>query len=476
MAEQPGAEQHRMGDTDALMWGIERDPMLRSTIVSILVFESGVDHDRLADKVERATLAIPRLRQRVVANTFSIAPPRWETDPHFDLRYHLRFAAAPEPGTLAELRAIARPEAMSSFDLARPLWHIVVVDGMADGRSAVIVKLHHTITDGVGGVKLGMHLFDLEPSPAADPEPLPEPPDAYVMNQWERVLDAWNYEQRQALDLAVRALPAAALGVAQVARSPGESLRQVSAVVTSLGRLLAPAIRPLSPIMTGRSLSVDLDTLSISLPDAKAAAKAAGARVNDFFIAGVLGGLQRYHSEHGAAPEFLRMGMPISLRPVAGSAGPGSAPIPGTGGNQFVPTRFLVPLQIADPAERMQAVNQLVARQRAEPGLGLVDALTLVTRRLPKAAQIGVLGGLMRTVDFAASNVPGVPVPLYLAGAKLEAQYPFGPRSGTAINVTLLSYLDRLFVGVNSDPAAVADQPRLMACLRDGFDEVLKVG
>jgi hypothetical protein len=71
--------------------------------------------------------------------------------------------------------------------------------------------------------------------------------------------------------------------------------------------------------------------------------------------------------------------------------------------------------------------------------------------------------------------VPGVPIPLYLAGAKMEAQYPFGPRSGAAVNVTLLSYLDGLFIGVNSDPAAIADQGAFMACLRDGFDEVLKV-
>src|ERR1700761_941855 len=126
MAEQPGSE-HRMGDTDALMWSIERDPMLRSTIVSVLLFDGPIDHDRLADKLERATIAIPRLRQRVAANTFSFEAPRWETDPHFDLRYHLRFVAAPAPGTLAEILAIARPDAMSSFDLARPLWHTLVV-------------------------------------------------------------------------------------------------------------------------------------------------------------------------------------------------------------------------------------------------------------------------------------------------------------------------------------------------------------
>ncbi|MDQ1364832.1 MAG: diacylglycerol O-acyltransferase / wax synthase, partial [Acidimicrobiaceae bacterium] len=169
MADEPGSEQ-RMGDADALMWSIEKDPMLRSTITSVLVFDRPIDHDRLVDKVERASRAIPRLRQRVMANTFSIAPPRWEVDPNFDLRYHLRFVASPSvspgagpgaspgagpgaspgAGTMSDVLAIASPEAMSSFDLARPLWQMLVVEGMADGRSAVVVKLHHTITDGIG--------------------------------------------------------------------------------------------------------------------------------------------------------------------------------------------------------------------------------------------------------------------------------------------------------------------------------------
>jgi WS/DGAT/MGAT family acyltransferase len=287
------------------------------------------------------------------------------------------------------------------------------------------------------------------------------------MSQWERVRDAWEHEQRQQWDLASRLIPATAGTLAQLATAPTETVKRAAEMAASLGRLLAPANRPLSPVMTGRSLSVELGTLSVPLADAKAAAKASGARLNDFFMAGVLGGLRRYHDEHGASPEYLRMGMPISLR-TPGVESPG-------GGNQFVPTRFLVPLQIDDPAERMQALQGIVAAQRAEPALGLVDAVSGFTRRLPQAAQIGVLGGLLRTVDVVTSNVPGVPIPLYLAGAALEAQYPFGPRSGAAVNVTLLSYRDGLFIGVNTDPAAVPDQARFLACLRDGFDEVLKV-
>jgi hypothetical protein len=202
------------------------------------------------------------------------------------------------------------------------------------------------------------------------------------------------------------------------------------------------------------------------LPEAKAAAKAAGCRLNDFFLAGVLGGLRRYHQQLGSAPEWLRLGMPISLRDPAATE---------VGGNRFVPLRFLVPLQIERPVERMQALRDLVAEQRAEPALELVDALAAVGRRLPTVAQVAFLGGMMRTVDVIASNVPGAPIPLYLAGARMDAQYAFGPRSGAAVNITLLSYRDQLYLGVNTDPVALGDRDGFMACLGDSFDEMLKL-
>ncbi len=458
----------RMTDTDALMWSIEKDPTLRSTIASVLVLDRVPDRARLVEKVERAARLVPRLRQRVMANTFSIAPPRWEVDPNFDLDYHLRFIGAPGApgdGTLDDLLSIAEPFAMSGFDVARPLWEMVVVEGMAGGRAAVIIKLHHTITDGVGAVQLAMHLFDLEESPA-EPGPMPAPPGVHVMGQWERMLDAFEHERRRGLGIVTRAVPTLAGGLARLAGSPVPTVARVGEVAGSVGRALSPSTRPLSPIMSGRSLSVRLDTFSVPLAGAKAAAATAGARINDFFLAGVLSGLRRYHGLHGVSPEGLRLGMPINVR---------NASSPEASGNHFVPTRFVVPLQIEDPADMMRAVRALVAEQRAEPALDLVDGLSAVARRLPQRAQLGLLGGMLRSVDVIASNVPGVPIPLYLAGAKMEAQYAFGPRSGAAVNITLLSYLDQLHIGVNTDPAAVPDGDKLVGCLRDAFDELLKL-
>ncbi len=195
--------EDRMSDADALMWTIEKDPLLRSTITSVAVFDKAFDRHRLVEAVDRATRLVPRLRQRVVSNTFSIAPPRWEVDPNFDLEYHLRWVRAAGEGSLRDVLDLAEPVAMQGFDRARPLWEMVVVDGLEDGRAALVMKLHHAITDGVGGVKLAMNLFDLEES-GTDRGPMPEAPVAAPMGQLDRVVDAIRHERRRQAGVARR--------------------------------------------------------------------------------------------------------------------------------------------------------------------------------------------------------------------------------------------------------------------------------
>src|SRR5205085_4551961 len=110
----------RMSDSDALMWGIEKDPLLRSTIVAIAVLDQSPDRERLTERIDRATRMIPRLRQRPVQPTFGVAPPRWVFDANFDLNYHLRFISAPGKGTMRDLIDLAAPIGMQGFDRARP--------------------------------------------------------------------------------------------------------------------------------------------------------------------------------------------------------------------------------------------------------------------------------------------------------------------------------------------------------------------
>lgn len=453
--------ERRMSDQDALMWTIEKDPLLRSTITAIAVLDQTPDRERLLDKIERGTRLIPRLRQRVVAPPLNVAPPEWLVDENFDLNYHLRFVRPSGDGSLRSLLDFAAPLAMQNFDRARPLWEFTVVEGLADGKAAMIQKVHHAVTDGVGGIELALMLLDAEREPTADPGPMPDAPEPDRVPALDRLRQGLDHERRRQLGIARRALG----GLPGVVRDLPTVARATADTAASLGRLLAPAFEPLSPIMRSRSLSVHFDVMTAPLGEMKAAAKKADGRLNDAFVAAVAGGLARYHRRHGAEVEALRMSMPINIR-VAGDT---------LGGNQFVPARFPVPIGVDDPVERMRTIRRLVGEARAEPALALTAPIAGVLNRLPTTATTQLFGGMLKGIDFVTSNVPGAPFPVFLAGGKLEANFALGPLAGSATNITLLSYLDELQIGVNTDPAAVPDPDVFLDCLHEGFEEIRKV-
>lgn len=458
--------ESRMSDSDALMWHIEKDPLLRSTITALTVLDQAPDRERLLDKLERGTRLVPRLRQRVVGNVFSLAPPRWEIDPNFDLRYHVRWTNLGGDGSLRDLLDIAEPVAMQGFDRARPLWEFVVVEGLADGRAALIQKLHHAITDGVGGIAIAMLLLDLERDPEGDDEPMPPLPEGKVLTPAERTVDALGHIARRNLGIARRAGSTLTGAAAGAASDPLALVRGIGDTAASVARMVSPATEPMSPLMRSRSLSVHFDTLTFSLPDLKAAAKKAGGRLNDAFVAGVAGGLRRYHTMHDAPVEALRMNMPINVR---------TDETENVAGNQFAPARFPVPVSIEDPLEAMTAIRELVAGQRGEPALALLEPMSGLLNRLPTTVTTSIFGSMLKGVDFTTSNVPGAPIPVFMAGAEIEMMVPFGPLAGAAVNVTLLSNRDEVHLGINSDLAAVPDPDSLRDCLQDSFDEILKL-
>ena len=462
MADDAIRFEHRMSDMDALMWSIEKDPLLRSTIMAVAILDASPDRDRLIDKVRRGLVQIPRLRQRAVSPPLGVAPPQWVVDRNFDLDYHLRWVKAPGDGSLRALLDFAEPIAMQSFDRARPLWEFYVVEGLEDGRAALIQKIHHSVTDGVGGVKLALMLLDMERDPAQPAEPMPELEPAADLKPLDMLLDGIRHEQRRQLGVARRSLGA----LRNAVRDPASAVRNSADVGSSLARLLAPAFDPLSPVMTGRSLSVHFDTVTVRLPELKAAAKKADGKLNDAFVAAVAGGFARYHERKGMPATALRMAMPINLRDEATD---------GLAGNQFTPARFPIPLDVVDPVERMQAVRGLVRQARDEPALSFAEPIAGVLNRLPTTVTTQLFGSMLKGVDIVTSNVPGVPFPVFLAGGKLEAQFAFGPLAGAACNLTLLSYVDELHVGVNCDSAAVDDPDLLQECLNEGFEEVVKL-
>jgi len=457
--------QDRMSDSDALMWTIEKDPMLRSTITAVLFLDKTPDQARLRHLLDRGTRLVPRMRQRVRGNPLSVAPPRWEVDPHFDLDYHLRWVGASGDRNQRSVLDQAQPMAMQGFDRARPLWEMMVITDMADGGAALIMKIHHAITDGVGAVQIALVLFELEREAAVGD--MPDEPDATVMSQARRFKDAFEHESRRNLGIAKRLPEMATSSVAATAGDPVGTARKVSETLTSIARVAAPANVPMSSAMSHRSLSVHFDTITLSLSEAKAAAKVAGGRLNDAFLAATGAGLRRYHQELGEPLEAIRVSVPINLR----NEEEGEAT-----GNNFAPARFLMPIASEDPIEAMATLRVLVAEQRAEPALTMVEPLARILNRLPTSLTTGIFGAALKGIDLVASNVPGAPIELFTAGARINAMFALGPLVGAAVNVTLLSYLDQIHIGLNLDPAAVTDAKLFLRCYREGWDEVLAVG
>jgi diacylglycerol O-acyltransferase / wax synthase len=463
MSERKFEFDRRMSERDALMWNIEADPLLRSTITSVAILDKAPDRRRFTERIEHASASVVRLRQRVVPAPYNLAPPEYVIDPNFDLTYHMRWQRAPGTGSLRDVLDFAQPFASADFDRARPLWEMVVLEGLEDGRAALVQKVHHSLADGVGMMKLTMAFLDIEPEPSTELGPTPELPVERPSSLLEQVRSGLGYQTKKQAAVA-GALPR---HIADRARHPLGSAVDAARAATSGARMLRPASEPMSPIMRERSLNVRFDTLTASFPAMKAASKRIDGKLNDAFLAAVAGGLDRYHRTHGVIVEHLRMAMPINVRP----KGAGAA-----GGNQFVPVRFSFPVSISDPLERMVAIRDLVAAQRSEPALGLAGPVAGVLNRLPIALTTALFRGMLKGIDVVTTNVPGAPLPIYVAGARLQANLGYGPLSGAACNITLLSYIDELHLGISTDPAAVPDPEVFVACLQDGIAEIEKLG
>ena len=149
-----------MQNTDAFLWAMESNPVLRSTIVTISLLDSTPDWGELVERFDGLSRRLPTFRQRIVSSPRP-APPRWADCPEFDLGFHMRRVTAPQPGTLDAVLEMGRLAAMSDFDRARPLWEITLIDGLADGGAALMTKMHHSLADGIGGVQIAMTLFDV---------------------------------------------------------------------------------------------------------------------------------------------------------------------------------------------------------------------------------------------------------------------------------------------------------------------------
>jgi diacylglycerol O-acyltransferase len=195
------------------------------------------------------------------------------------------------------------------------------------------------------------------------------------------------------------------------------------------------------------------------------AAKSHDLSVNDAFMAAVMTGMQAYHERHGASAESLRVNVPISLR---GDAGDRS----GQAANAVAIARF--PMHVANQStvELMHQAHDLVAKWRREPAMRLADPLAEVSWFVP----VPMLASVARASDITTSNVPGPPIPIYLAGSRMIAVYPLVATIGAAVNVTMVTYDGKAFIGVSTDDRAIGDHADLMHDLRAGFHAATLTG
>jgi diacylglycerol O-acyltransferase / wax synthase len=452
-----------MRDSDAFSWYMERDPALRSTIVAIAWLDRSPMWEVLIDRIERASRAIPTFRMRLVEPPARLSTPRWAVDEGFDLTWHLRRVDAPTPHTPAAVLDIARVAATTAFDSAHPLWEFTLVEHLEDDRAALVMKLHHCLTDGIGGMELALRLFDTDivASRCTAAESLPTAPSGECVHGLRLIRDCLGHDWSRALHAVgdeFRTGPSAAM---RAARHPLRTAADVAGTVRSIARTVAPVLGTRSPVMTGRSLRRRLDVVTVALAELKGSAAAAGGSLNDGFLAAMTGGLSRYHQLHSVSTDELRMTLPISIRKATDPAA----------GNHITLQRFAVPLTPADPVARIGAIGQRCRAARDERSLPHTNAIAGALNLLPP----GVVGGMLKHVDFLASNVPGFAFPVYLAGADVDGFVSFGPTIGASLNATLLSYDGTCAVGVTIDEAAVPDADVLMTCLAEGFDEVLAI-
>jgi diacylglycerol O-acyltransferase len=446
----------RLSDAEAVMWAAERDPSLASSFMTVTFLDGAVDHDRFTRRIAGAVAGVDRMRQRVEPGLLG-SRSLWRDDPDFELSNHLHR----EELNGADDRALldhAGDVLSRSFDHAHPLWELTIVEGLSGGRSALLAKFHHTITDGVGGIRLSASFLDLSP----DEEPVraaPEPTVDEVTLGASGGIAGFLGTLTDAASDALRTPVALGRVVADTLRSdPIGTVRSTieQLVVTDKAR---------SPIWAGkRSGERHCETYRISLEEVRSSAKVLGGTINDLFVTAIVGAAAKYHAKRDASVDEFRVSIPLNTRSDKS-----------VGGNDFVPARIVLS-SAPDPVERFNAISAKLNEIKGarDPGLGW--ALAGLFTSLPSPLIVAVARQQIETVDFACSNVRGAPFPLYVSGARVLSNHPMGPTGGTAANATVMSYEGSLDLGLVTDPAAVDEPEMLRDFIAESFDELITLG
>ena len=455
----------RLNPLDALFVDAEdADPHTSMAIASIAVFEGPVpSHEEFLAHMAGRLARVPRYRQKLRTVPFRLGRPVWVDDPDFDLRYHVRRTALPAPGGDRELADLMGRVMSQRLDRDHPLWEYWVAEGLADGHWALISKVHHCFVDGISGTDLYRVIFDFSPEgwpPTVDERAVraePSPVELAV----QAVLDMVVLPAREAL--ALRGAMA----------DPQGAIRRAGDMARAFAKL-TPALWP----ATGSSLSGHIGRqrrytwARSSLDEVKTIRRALGGTVNDVVLAAISAGFRALLLSRGEqpGPHMVRSLVPVSVR------APGAEDVYE---NQVSAVLADLPVHIADPVERLAAVQAELQALKTSNEAMLGQALTSLGRYTPFPFASGWVrlgfGLPQRDIVTVTTNVPGPQQPLYGMGRRIVEIIPYVPIATTLrTGVSIFTYCGHVTFGITGDFAANPDLDVLARGIEDGMAELLK--
>lgn len=447
-----------MNALEAALWRASASPGFRAASVVVELLDAVPDWERLVDGHRFGLARIPRLRQRVVDDPLRLGPPAW-CDTHVDLDHHLQRVQLEPGAVLQDALAVAARLHTTRFDPERPLWQGVLVEGLPDGRAAYLLKLHHALADGPAVIEL----FDLVHSDRREPTAgKPVLPQGSHDGRGPYGLSA-----QHAAGLAVHAPLAAAklvLGGAAALASPARTLGGLRTTAHAIDRIVSGAPGTPSSLMRLRSAARNFAYLEVPTEDLRAAADATGASLGDVFLAGVLGGLARYHEDRGEQLGDVPVAIPTGVH------------LAGASMSRISRARIAGPAGITDPVERIRIAGLRAREVWEAPPVDLLRATAAVMSRAPTPVLERIAGGFTRACDLQLFTFRGLDREAYVAGAQVVGMAVFGPTAGAAATVTLTSHGAVCGIGLTTDPAAVAHPLALRDAIGEAFAEIAALG
>jgi WS/DGAT/MGAT family acyltransferase len=403
----------------------------------------------------------PRFRQKVLHVPFDLALPVWADDPSFDLGFHLRRSALPSPGGRRELtdhvqRVLSRP-----LDRTKPLWELYFIEGLEDGHVATLLKVHHAMIDGLSGMHLAAAIYDLSPDPPEFPPPSVWSPEPEPTGP-ELLADA-------ILELAAHPAEIVSTVVANIRLSPALAALRLGAVAAGVRSIFDMGARPSSPLDVRIGQNRRFAMTEAPVQRFKEIKDKLGGTVNDVVLAAVGGALHRLLKgrKEPSKGRTLRVMVPVSVR------GEGDGPL----GNRVAPAFIDLPVGAMAPKRRLALVREGTRHLKESMMAMGADAIIGLGAYAPG----GLLAGAARLAsrgpwfNLVVSNIPGPQQPMYLAGARLVANYPslpLGENSGLSIACSSLS--GTMAFGLTGDWDGMPDLDRLALALDESVAELAK--